>query len=299
MSDADQAMMSQMRGFLQTTPGMPMTPDSRPLYDAMIARTPNADGVRFEPGSEGGVSGWWCRVEASSPGTVILYVHGGGYILGSAEAYRGAASQFAARAGVDAFVIDYALGPEGPFPAGLNDAIAAYDALVAQGYERIAIVGDSAGGGLSLALLAALEGRAVKPRAVAVVSPWIDLTLTGETLVSRAAADPLLDKTKLQEAATLYLGAADPAHPHASPLFSQVPGDTPILIHVGNDEVLLDDAVRYAEHVEASGGQADLHIWEGMLHVFTSSIDTLEASRLATDHIGQFLKANLESGEAR
>lgn len=299
ISDADQATMIQTRAFLQSVPGIPMTPDARPAYDAMISQTPLAAGVHCEPGSVGGVSGWWCRIEGAPADAVVLYVHGGGYVLGSAEAYRNAASQFAVRAGADAFVIDYALAPEHPFPAAIDHAVAAYDGLVAQGFTRIAIVGDSAGGGLSLALLAAVEAGAVKPSAVAVVSPWADLTLSGESYVSRAAVDPLLDRTKLQDSATLYLAGGDPADPKASPLLGQVSRDTPVLIHVGDDEVLLDDAVRYAELVNSSGGSAQLHIWEGMLHVFTASLESLDAARLATGHIGEFLKTNLQGGGAQ
>lgn len=299
MSAADRAAMIETREFLQSMPEVAMTPEGRPFYDEMIRQAPAAEGVRYEPGDLGGVPGWWCRLDSAPQHAVLLYLHGGGYVLGSAEAYRNTVGQFAIRAGADAFVLEYALAPERPFPGALDDAVTAYDALVAQGRTHIAIAGDSAGGGLALALLAIASDRLVVPAAAVAVSPWTDLTLTGESSVSRAAADPVLDRAKLMDAAASYLAGADPSDPQASPLFGRLDGRTPVLIHVGDDEVLLDDSVRYAGLVEQAGGNVELHVWEGMLHVFSANILILEAARLAMARIGEFLALQLRVGASR
>jgi epsilon-lactone hydrolase len=289
--------MAAARAFLKALPDMALLPDVRPFYDDMISQVPLADGVEFEAQALGGVPGWWCRAVGAPKDAAILYLHGGGYIIGSAKAYRHPVSQIAAAAGVCAYVPDYGLAPEKPFPAGFNDAVAVYDALVRQGFKRIAIVGDSAGGGLTLGLLAYLSQlREVQPVTAVAISPWTDMTVSGQSMDSRAAADPLLTRAKMQDAAALYLAGADAQDPRASPLFGKLDGLPPTLIHVGDDEVLLDDAVRYAKQAEQAGSSVELHVWEGMTHVFTSSITTLEAARQASNNIGVFLKRHLGTG---
>jgi monoterpene epsilon-lactone hydrolase len=134
----------------------------------------------------------------------------------------------------------------------------------------------------------------VKPLAAVAISPWTDMTGSGESYSSRAAADPILDRIKMMTCADQYLAGAEPRDPRASPVFASFAGLPPIMIHVGHDEVLLDDSVRYAEHVERAGGSAELHVWEGMLHVFTSNVAALEAARQATEGIGSFLASHLK-----
>lgn len=286
--------MRAMRGFLKIMPDMALIPDVRPFYDEMISQVPLADGVDYEAKELGGVPGWWCLAPDAPKDAAILYLHGGGYIVGSAKAYRHPVGQVAAAAGVSAFVPDYGLAPEKPFPAGFIDAVAAYDALVLQGVKRIAIVGDSAGGGMTLALLAYVsKQREVRPLAAVAISPWADMTISGQSMDSRAAVDPLLGRAKMQDGAALYLAGADARDPRASPLFGNLDGLPPTLIHVGEDEVLLDDAVRYAEQAEQAGSNVDLHVWAGMIHVFTSSITMLEAAREASKGIGAFLARHL------
>ncbi|WP_219894220.1 alpha/beta hydrolase [Aquisediminimonas profunda] len=294
ISQADAETMAATRTFLKSMPGLALAPETRPFFDDMIAQTPLADGVDYEADTVGGVPGWWCRPKNTPTHGVILYLHGGGYVMGSAEAYRHPVGQIAAKAKVSAFALDYALAPERPFPAAFDEALAAYDALVSRGYTRIAIAGDSAGGGLTLALAAFVSTyREVKPSALVAISPWVDMTASGESFVSRAAVDPMLDRGKIIACANAYLAGAAPEDPRASPVFGNFSGLPPILIHVGDDEVLLDDSVRFAEQVERAGGVADLHVWEGMLHVFTSSIATLEAAREAMGGIGSFLASAL------
>lgn len=291
--------MTATREFMKSMPEMSMTPDARPFYDEMIRQLPPAEGVRFEAGELGGVGGWWCRLDGAPSDAVLLYLHGGGYVLGSADAYRNTVGHFAVNAGVTAFALEYGLAPEQPFPAAVNDAVAAYDALVAHGYTRIAIAGDSAGGGLTLALLAIVNDRAVKPVAAVAVSPWTDMTSSGESALTRASFDPILDKDQMIAAAAQYLAGADPLDPRASPLFGTLGGLAPVLIHVGEDEVLLDDSVRYADIAQGAGGSVELHVWEGMIHVFTSSIAMLEAARTAMAGIGDFLATHLRGPATR
>lgn len=293
ISDADRATMLATREFLASMPPLALSPEARPFYDAMIGQMPWHDGVRYESAHLGGVPGWWCTLDGAPKNTAILYLHGGAYILGSAEAYRHTVGQFAASAGVNAFALEYRLAPEHPFPAAVHDAVAAYDALVALGFTRIAIAGDSAGGGLTLSLIAIVNERTVAPVAAVAVSPWTDLSVSGASMTTRASNDPILTSKKMIAAASQYLAGADSKDPKASPLFSSVAGLPPVLIHVGDDEVLLDDSLRYAERIERSGGSVQLHVWEGMIHVFTASITTLEAARTAMTDIGGFLAKHL------
>lgn len=297
ISDTDAATMAATRALLATLPSIELTPAVRPSFDEMIRQVPPAAGITYEREVVGGVSGWWCRVPDAPAHTAILYLHGGGYVAGSSEAYRHPVGQIAAAAGVSAFVAEYGLAPEKVFPAAFSDAVAAYQAMIQMGFKRIAIVGDSAGGGLTLAVLRHVtEHLNVKPVAAVAISPWTDMTASGPSMQSRAASDPLLDKQKLLAAADLYLARADAEDHRASPLFGQLEGLPPTLIHVGEDEVLLDDAVRYAERAQEAGSKVDLHVWAGMIHVFTSSIASLVAAREATDSVGTFLAQHLIPG---
>ena len=244
----------------------------------------------------GGIAGVWCRPEdARDDAAAILYFHGGAYIVGSALAYQHFVGQIVARTKIAAFVPEYGLAPERPFPAAVDDAQAAYAGLAAQGITRIALAGDSAGGGLALALVSLTVAQAkdgVSPRPVAAVamSPWTDLALTGDSMETRAEADPLATRQALATTAQLYLGKNDPRDPRASPLYGDLAGLPPILIHVGEDEVLLDDSTRYGDLVEKSGGVCQVNVWEGMVHVFPSNVSALHAAKVALDDIGDFLR---------
>lgn len=288
--EADAAAMAGLRAMLAGQPTMHIRPETRDFFDQMIAATPAAEGVTYEAGTVGGVPGWWCRPRDAAPRAAILYLHGGGYVIGSAAAYRHPAGQIAANSGVCAFVAEYRLAPEHPFPAAIDDALAAYDGLVELGLARIVVAGDSAGGGLALALCAAIAARGgPAPAAAVAISPLTDLTASGKSCETRAAADPILSRDEILACAATYLAGADPRDPRASPLFAPGAGLPPIQIHVGEDEVLLDDAIRHADLVERAGGAADLHVWEGMPHVFTSSIAVFEAARSASRKIGKFI----------
>jgi acetyl esterase/lipase len=270
----------------------------RNALDAMMEQTPDGAGITYEPGTVGGVNGIWCRPSGAQADRAILYLHGGAYIAGSGKAFRHLAGQIAARAGAAAFVADYRLAPEHRFPAAFDDAYAAYGGLVELGSRAVALVGDSAGGGLALALIAAACAEAPKsgtltPCAGVVLSPWTDLALTGPSLQDRADADPFLTKAALALAAAQYLAGQDARAPHASPLYGDLRGLPPIRVHTGTEEILLDDSRRYVQTARATNVDIALHLWEGMPHVFPSTIGTLSAATQALDVIGAFLRERL------
>lgn len=277
--------------------GEPMGLEARPMFDAMLASTPAAGCVRAEPGFAGGVPGVWLSPAGSMSGARILFLHGGGYVLGSAAGYTNFAGQIAARAGTDTFVAEYRHAPEHPFPAAIDDAVAAYRGLAAGGTGRIAIVGDSAGGGLTLSLLSILAAErsagTLQPVAGAVMSPWTDLTLSAPSMKSRAEVDPIFTRGVLLALADFYLQGQGASAPKASPLFAPLHGLPPIRIDVGDDEILLDDAVRYAERARAAGVDATLHVWSGMPHVFQSSLGRLQAAEHSMSELAAFLRKAL------
>jgi len=294
----DRSAMLAMRAVIAVQPAVDFGPGGRAAFDALMQRTPAAAGVAYEAATMGGVPGWWCRPADVAADAAILYLHGGAYVVGSAHAYRHFVGHIAARAKAPAFVADYGLAPERPFPAAVDDADAAYRGLAAAGFSRIAIVGDSAGGGLALGLAARMaqvaRDRAVScPAAVAVMSPWTDLALTGDSIVARAKRDPLLTRETLESARHLYLGQMDSKDPRVSPLYDDLSSLPPVLIHVGEDEILLDDARCCADRLAKSGSAAELHVWQGMLHVFPANLAVLHAAREALDIAGEFLRRNL------
>jgi epsilon-lactone hydrolase len=281
LNPKDRESMTKMRAFAATRKGGAF---DRPAYDKLVEQTPNAPDVAYEEGKVGGVAGWWCLPKGLEKSAVILYLHGGGYILGSAKAYRNFAGQVASHAGVRAFVVDYRLAPEHIFPAAVDDSVAAFKGL-SQDFGSVAVVGDSAGGGLALALAEETK-LAKRPAAVVVLSPMTDLALTGETIIKNAGADFVLNKFALATAASQYLGPEDVRNPRASPLYGDLTGLPPISTHVGGDEILLDDSRRFSER---AGGDIALHIWEGMPHVFPQNVGVLVAAEEALVDMGAFI----------
>jgi acetyl esterase/lipase len=276
-------------------------PGARKTFDEIMDQVPAASGVTYEAAVIGGVSGWWCRPEDAMKGSSILYLHGGGYVVGGAQSYQHFVGQVAVRAKVSALAPEYRLAPEYPFPAAVDDAQATYEGLVAEGFTKIAFAGDSAGGGLALILLSRAAAKArtdsgPMPKGAAVLSAWTDLALVGESMVSRADADPLSTPASLAAMAQLYLAGRDPRDPLASPLYGDLAGLPPVRMHVGEDDVLLDDAVRYGERFEQQGGTIQVHTWQGMIHVFPSNVALLRAAREALDDVGDFLNRQLLGG---
>lgn len=287
------ALREKFASFWSAADGQP-----RAVYDAFISACPLTDDVVLEAVVENGVRGWWVRPRRARPGQVILFLHGGGYTLGSARAYRGFVSQIVSRTQIPALVIDYPLAPEATLPAGPDAALAAWKWLVAQRFAQIAIVGDSAGGGLTLVTLAELIKKplATKPVAGVVFSPWTDLTFTGASMTDPAVVDPLISYQYLQDCAGKYLGAVDSVDPLASPLFGDLRGLPPLLIQVGTDERLLDDARQYADRATRAGVPVRLEVWEGMHHVFQLDVAHLDSSRTALDRAARFLRDAFELG---
>lgn len=300
LTPADRPVIARMREALNPYKGLLSGAALREPFNHMMAQTPSAAGVTYEAATVGGVPGWWCHPDDNTdPASAVLYLHGGAYVAGSAESYRHFAGQLAARVGADFFVADYRLAPEHPFPAAGEDAQAAYQGLVALGRQRVAIGGDSAGGGLALVTLAlttqaaATESTLLAPRAGVALSPWTDLAQTSASMQTRAEADFLATEAWLTRNAADYLHGHAAQEPQASPVYGQLAGLPPLQLHVGNDEVLRDDAVCYADRARAAGVAADLHVWEGMPHVFPANVGTLEAADHALDLVSAFLIEHL------
>jgi phosphinothricin tripeptide acetyl hydrolase len=236
----------------------------------------------------------WLVPPSARADTVVLYLHGGGYVIGSPRSHRHLAAAIARAARARAVVLEYRLAPEHPFPAALEDAVDAYQWLLAQGIApaRVAIAGDSAGGGLTVATLVALRERGLPlPAAGVAISPWVDLTCSAPSYAKNAAADPIVRPAIVAEMARAYLGPVDPRTPLASPLFADLSGLPPLLIHVGSGEVLLDDATRLAERLKAAGVAARLEIVPRMVHVWHWFLPMLDEAQTAVDDIGAFVNA--------
>ena len=239
-----------------------MTPPPRSFLAPRLPR-----GIRITPGRVGGVSGEWVETFKASSST-LLYLHGGAYIACSPKTYRSLTAAFA-RLGFRVFAADYRLAPEHPFPAAVDDALAAYRALRSQVAGKIFLAGDSAGGGLALALLIALRDSGDPlPAACALFSPWTDLAATGESVVSNDRRCAMFHGAEIARTAKYYLDGVDPKTPLASPLYANLDGLPPLLIHVGEQEVLLDDSRRMADRARAAGVPVQLKILPDVCHAW-------------------------------
>jgi epsilon-lactone hydrolase len=241
----------------------------------------------------GGVKTYRISTPHSDPGRNVLFLHGGGFIIGSSALYRHFTWRLASAARARVLSVDYRLAPEHPFPAALEDAVAAYRWLLADVADplRIAVVGDSAGGGLGFALLLRLRDEGVAlPAAAVALSPWTDLALSGASLSLNNAADPLIGAEEVLRFVNYYLAGADPCHPYVSPLYGRHEGLPPTLIQVGSDEVLRDDAVRMAERMRAAGCRIELEIWPRMPHVWHLFAPVMPEARRAIERVGDFLE---------
>jgi epsilon-lactone hydrolase len=298
----DRQFMVGMRALVEPNKGKLQGIAARAPFEDIMGRVAAPEGVVFEADTIGGIAGWWCRPARAAHGTAILHLHGGWFNWGSAQAFRHLVGHIAQRSNIAAFVADYRLAPEHPFPAALDDAQACYRALLDRGIQRIALSGDSAGGNLALALLArtvaqAASGGGRAPLAAVALSPVTDLTLSGVSWETRAVADPYFTRPQAAELIRAYLDGHKASDPAASPLFGELAGSPPIRVHVGDDEMLLEDSRRYVERAVAAGVDAKLDVWMGMAHGFFGGIGQLEAAAAALNAIGQFLAERL--GAAR
>lgn len=293
----DAAITAALRTMASATKGVRRGIEAREQFDALMENVQPRGDVAFEPNTLGGVPGFWINPVNRKPDAAILHLHGGWFNFGSAKAYRHLVGHIAARTGARAFVPDYRLAPEHPFPAANDDALACYRGLVDGDVRRVVLTGDSAGGNLALGLASRIIASGSVPKGtlvgIAALSPVTDLALTGESYQTRADADPFFTRQQVAELVRSYLGTTDSKLPLASPLYAQLSGLPPIRIHVGDDEVLLDDSVRYVEHAIGAHVDAGLDVWLGMPHGFQGSVGKLRAAAQSLDAIGAFLGERL------
>jgi monoterpene epsilon-lactone hydrolase len=293
----DAQLVAKMRVIAAPAKGVSGGVEGRGQFDAFMASVLAPNNVKSEVDTIGGVPGTWVRPANERLGCALLHLHGGWFNFGSATAFANLVGQIAARIGVSGFIPDYRLAPEHPFPAATEDVWACYRGLAQKGYRRIVLTGDSAGGNLALGLAGRIVGAGGLTDAelvgVAVFSPVTDLTLSGETYETRADADPLFTRAQVAQLVQAYLRDADPKGPLTSPLAGPVAGLPPVRVHVGDDEVLLDDSRRYVAKAIAADVDAKLDIWMGMPHGFVGRVGTLKAADHAMDAVGVFLANRL------
>jgi len=260
--------------------------------DAMASVFPLAKDMIVEKLTVEGRDAEWLSVPNSNPNRTILYLHGGAFIAGNIDSHRPLATELAREASARVLLIDYRLAPEYPFPQGINDCVQSYRWLLAQGVapENLAIVGDSAGGGLALSTLIELrDAKLPLPATAALISPWTDLSLSSPTHASKADIDPISSKGALEVITSLYLGDTPATHPLASPIFADLTGLPPLLIQVGTDEILLGDSQIIADRAGQQGVSAELEVWSEMVHVWHAFFPMLPEARQALEGIGEHL----------
>jgi acetyl esterase/lipase len=297
VSQGDSVAAAALRAGVAAFKGKLAGTAARAPFDDVMERVAAPTDVTFTADTVGGISGLWAKPARARKGAAIIHAHGGWFNLGSAHAYRNFVGQIASSAGADAFIPEYRLAPEHLFPAAVTDVEACYRGLVGNGINKIVVTGDSAGGDLALVLLSitcaqGYEGGMPPVGAVA-ISPVTDLALTGESYQTRADADPFFTKSQVAGLVGAYLGETDPKNPLASPLYGDLRGLPPIRVHVGDDELLLDDSRRYVASAVAAGVDAELGVWMGMPHGFVAYTREFDAARKVLKEIGAFLAARL------
>jgi epsilon-lactone hydrolase len=299
LSEKDSAVVTALRAVVAPMKGKLAGTAGRGPFNDIMERVAVPEGVTFEAAKAGGISGWWAKPAKARKQAAIIHVHGGWFNWGTAQSFRNFAGHIALSAGADVFIPDYRLAPEHPFPAAVRDLEACYRGLVDKGITKIALTGDSAGGNLALLLLSIASSQVfnggIAATGALAFSPVTDLALTGESFETRAQADPFFTKSQVGGLVRSYLGETDPRNPLASPLYADLTGLPPIRVHVGNDEVLLDDSRRYVERAVAAGADARLDLWMGMPHGFVTNVGGFNAATKALKASGAFLTERLES----
>jgi epsilon-lactone hydrolase len=292
-----QSEIDAVRALLTSKPRPVGWAERRQRIDEVGSVWPIADDVKLEPVDVDGIAGEWSIVAGSDPARVLLFFHGGGYCSGSIVSHRRMVTVAGRAAGLRTLAVEYRLAPEHPFPAAYDDALTAWRWLRKQGIAaaHIAVGGDSAGGGLTAGLLARLRDDKEHPPGCAwLVSPWTDLTMSGPTLASKDAVDPLIHKSYLEELADAYLPAGmDRKDPRVSALYADLRGLPPMLIQVGSAETLLDDSARFAAAAGAADVPVTLEIWPHMIHAWPMWNARLEAGRRALESAGAFIRRHL------
>ncbi len=292
-----QQQLQQIIQMLKAQPiaGHPTVAETRANFEQMAALFPVAADVKCEPVNAGGIKGEWVTAPGADVGRAVLYLHGGGYVIGSINTHRDLAARISRAAKARVLLIDYRLAPEHQFPAAVEDSVAAYRWMLAQGLKaaRIAVAGDSAGGGLTVATLVAIrDAKLASPGAGVCLSPWTVLEGLGDSMKTKASVDPMVNKEALAEMAAHYLARQNPRSPLAAPLYADLAGLPPLLIHVGTAETLLDDSTRLAERARKAGVKVTLEPWENMIHVFQVFAPMLDEGQQAIEKIGEFVRAN-------
>lgn len=248
--------------------------------------------VDVQPVSVGEMVAEWLRPFGTRDDREILYLHGGGYTMGSCNTHRALVARIALAGQAPALLINYRLAPEYPFPAALEDAIAAYQWLLDRGVaaNRIVFAGDSSGGGLAIAVAVALRDQEEQlPAGIVCISPWADLTLSGETISTCSTTDPLISRETSEYHASRYVGQQDPKMPLISPVFADLSEFPPMLIQVGEHEILRSDSSRLSKNARRAGVDVTLEVWDGMWHVWHAFAGLVPESQRAIERIGAFI----------
>ena len=288
--------IDSVRALLQSSPRPTSLTERRQRLDLVASADPVAPDIYFERQIIGTCEAEWSLAPGSDPTKTLLFFHGGGYCSGSIQSHRRMVAETGRAARVRTFALGYRLAPENPFPAALDDGLAAFEFLLAQGVPAasIAIGGDSAGGGLTLATMIRLRdaGKPL-PGCAWLVSPWVDLEMTGASMDEKDTVDPLIHRDYLEELAGAYLAGTSAREPLASPLHADLAGLPPILIQVGSAETLLDDAVRIARRLGAVDVATSLEIWPHMIHAWPLWAARLTSGRMAIASAGAFINEHL------
>jgi epsilon-lactone hydrolase len=285
--------IAEIRALIAARPRATEIAQMRLDADARAKAFPLPSDVSVQPVTANGVRAEWTSTRDADPSNAILYLHGGGYVICSLDSHRHLVAEVGRASGSRTLAIDYRLAPEHPFPAPVEDTVAAYRYLLDSGLKpsRVALAGDSAGGGLVVgALLAIREAGLPLPACGWCISPWVDMEALGESFTDRAAADPTVQKETIQMMAQWYLGGANPRHPHAAPIYGDLRGLPPLLIQVGAAETLLDDSIVLARKAGAADVLVDLQIWPEMIHIWHIFFPMLSAGGRAIASGGTFVR---------
>jgi epsilon-lactone hydrolase len=279
-----------------------LSPEESREQDKKNARFMNRgqSGVNVKRVNADGIPAAWILPDNAQQDTVILHLHGGGYVIGGIDSHQMMCSVMAKRTGLNLLLPEYRLAPEFPFPAALEDVQKSYRWLLSQGYqpEKIIISGDSAGGGLAVSTVLALrEANMPLPAALVCISPWADLTFKGQSHLAQIKSEVLLTTDKLLNWQRFYTAKEDPSNPLISPVYASFHDFPPLLIHVGSNEVLLDDARMLAQKAKDDGAKVTLKIWPEMWHVWHAVGELMPESRQAFDEIGQFIAFQMQKTE--
>jgi len=286
-----QMAIDAMKTMMKRASAEGTTPQQMRAIFEELSVAPEAD-IQCERVSAGGVDAEWVCAPGAASDRFVLYLHGGGYVIGSVKTHRDLMARLSRAAKARVLGLNYRLAPEHPFPAAVDDAVAGYKWLLAQGAKpgRIAVAGDSAGGGLAAATLVAIrDAKLPTPAAGALLSPWVDLEGIGESMTTRAKIDPVVQKEGLIGMAAAYLQGQDVRTPLAAPLYADLKGLPPLLIQVGDAETLLDDSKRLEARAKAAGVSTKLEVWPEMIHVWQLFASFLPEGQQAIEGIGKFV----------